>query len=201
MVSQSNSGSIKNQFVCGVCELQPKKYKCPKCGIFYCSLLCFQTHRQDTHTCNEIYNKALNLPCLKSNKISVIGSLPVTQTEINLAVPVTTITSSTLECLREGIDEDEWLAEEQLLGVLHDQHVVELLQNPTALNVISAILKTNSGSTNNQTKYQIQNLIKLQDHLVATHPIQLVGGDTKSVAGPRHPLYEVVPAVLNSLGR
>jgi len=32
-----------------VCKSQEKKYKCPVCAIFYCSLACFKTHK-DTCT-------------------------------------------------------------------------------------------------------------------------------------------------------
>ncbi|EUC34766.1 hypothetical protein COCVIDRAFT_91707 [Bipolaris victoriae FI3] len=31
--------------LCGVCETEPKKYKCPTCALPYCSLACFKTHK------------------------------------------------------------------------------------------------------------------------------------------------------------
>ncbi|KAF1852151.1 uncharacterized protein K460DRAFT_362917 [Cucurbitaria berberidis CBS 394.84] len=31
--------------VCGVCNTEPKKYKCPTCALPYCSLSCFKTHK------------------------------------------------------------------------------------------------------------------------------------------------------------
>eukprot|EP00090_Calanus_glacialis_P042801 TRINITY_DN75874_c0_g1_i1.p1 TRINITY_DN75874_c0_g1~~TRINITY_DN75874_c0_g1_i1.p1 ORF type:complete len:169 (-),score=39.13 TRINITY_DN75874_c0_g1_i1:92-562(-) len=31
--------------LCDVCETVEKKYKCPVCQIFYCSLSCFKTHK------------------------------------------------------------------------------------------------------------------------------------------------------------
>ncbi|KAF2131041.1 hypothetical protein P153DRAFT_287606 [Dothidotthia symphoricarpi CBS 119687] len=34
--------------LCGVCNTEPKKYKCPTCALPYCSLACFQTHKS-TH--------------------------------------------------------------------------------------------------------------------------------------------------------
>ena len=32
--------------LCEVCRVQEKKYKCPTCQIFYCSLVCFKTHKE-----------------------------------------------------------------------------------------------------------------------------------------------------------
>ncbi|KAF3048101.1 hypothetical protein E8E12_010334 [Didymella heteroderae] len=31
--------------LCGVCNSEPRKYKCPSCAIPYCSLLCFKEHK------------------------------------------------------------------------------------------------------------------------------------------------------------
>ncbi len=31
--------------LCGVCGLQPKKYKCPTCAVVYCSAPCFKAHK------------------------------------------------------------------------------------------------------------------------------------------------------------
>merc|ERR1711936_910963 len=31
--------------LCGVCELEEKKYCCPRCSILYCSLPCFKQHK------------------------------------------------------------------------------------------------------------------------------------------------------------
>jgi len=31
--------------LCGVCELEEKKYCCPRCSILYCSLPCFKEHK------------------------------------------------------------------------------------------------------------------------------------------------------------
>ncbi len=35
--------------MCDVCKSVEKKYKCPACGIFYCSLGCFKVHKE--HSC------------------------------------------------------------------------------------------------------------------------------------------------------
>lgn len=35
--------------MCDVCKSVEKKYKCPACGIFYCSLGCFKVHK--SHSC------------------------------------------------------------------------------------------------------------------------------------------------------
>merc|ERR1712226_1351248 len=37
---------IKMTVLCDVCGVQKKKYKCPTCQIFYCSLVCFKTHKE-----------------------------------------------------------------------------------------------------------------------------------------------------------
>ena len=34
--------------LCAVCEIVEKKYKCPACLIFYCSITCFKTHKENT---------------------------------------------------------------------------------------------------------------------------------------------------------
>ncbi|CCD23147.1 Hit1p NDAI_0B01130 [Naumovozyma dairenensis CBS 421] len=34
---------------CGICQLQDAKYKCPKCGIRYCSLKCFKDELKHNH--------------------------------------------------------------------------------------------------------------------------------------------------------
>ncbi|KAL1303936.1 hypothetical protein AAFC00_000389 [Neodothiora populina] len=34
--------------ICGVCQLQPSKYKCSKCELPYCSLACYKSHK-DSH--------------------------------------------------------------------------------------------------------------------------------------------------------
>ena len=33
---------------CQVCKVNPSRYKCPKCVIKYCSLSCFQSHKQES---------------------------------------------------------------------------------------------------------------------------------------------------------
>ena len=38
--------------LCGVCELEEKKYCCPRCSILYCSLPCFKQHKAGPD-CNE----------------------------------------------------------------------------------------------------------------------------------------------------
>ena len=38
------SGSISSM-MCGVCKIKEKKYKCPICLIFYCSMDCFKAHK------------------------------------------------------------------------------------------------------------------------------------------------------------
>ena len=35
--------------LCGVCELEEKKYCCPRCSILYCSLPCFKQHKAGPH--------------------------------------------------------------------------------------------------------------------------------------------------------
>lgn len=31
--------------ICGICEIQESKYKCPKCSVSYCSLVCFKSEK------------------------------------------------------------------------------------------------------------------------------------------------------------
>ncbi|KAF2624194.1 hypothetical protein BU25DRAFT_163130 [Macroventuria anomochaeta] len=37
-----------SEVLCGVCNSEPKKYKCPTCALPYCSLSCFKVHKS-TH--------------------------------------------------------------------------------------------------------------------------------------------------------
>ena len=37
--------------LCGVCDVEEKKYCCPRCSILYCSLPCFKQHKAGTD-CN-----------------------------------------------------------------------------------------------------------------------------------------------------
>ena len=37
--------------LCHVCQTVEKKYKCPVCHIFYCSLTCFKTHKETGAGC------------------------------------------------------------------------------------------------------------------------------------------------------
>ncbi|KAI8602436.1 zinc finger HIT domain-containing protein 3 [Dissophora ornata] len=36
----------KSKKVCGVCETDPSKYKCPTCTLPYCSLVCYKKHKE-----------------------------------------------------------------------------------------------------------------------------------------------------------
>ncbi|KAF2866172.1 hypothetical protein BDV95DRAFT_505772 [Massariosphaeria phaeospora] len=33
------------EILCGVCNSEPKKYKCPTCSVPYCSIACFKEHK------------------------------------------------------------------------------------------------------------------------------------------------------------
>ncbi|PSN61217.1 hypothetical protein BS50DRAFT_461228, partial [Corynespora cassiicola Philippines] len=33
------------EVLCGVCNTEPKKYKCPTCSLPYCSIACFKEHK------------------------------------------------------------------------------------------------------------------------------------------------------------
>ncbi|EDO16316.1 hypothetical protein Kpol_1059p6 [Vanderwaltozyma polyspora DSM 70294] len=35
---------------CAICEIEISKYKCPKCGIRYCSLTCYKNEDKHKHT-------------------------------------------------------------------------------------------------------------------------------------------------------
>eukprot|EP00028_Trichosphaerium_sp_Am-I-7-wt_P008764 CAMPEP_0168521362 /NCGR_PEP_ID=MMETSP0405-20121227/8620_1 /TAXON_ID=498012 /ORGANISM="Trichosphaerium sp, Strain Am-I-7 wt" /LENGTH=163 /DNA_ID=CAMNT_0008542585 /DNA_START=34 /DNA_END=521 /DNA_ORIENTATION=- len=50
--------------VCGVCDEQPSKYKCPKCRVHYCSLACFKKHTafHDAHDAENELQDALITP-------------------------------------------------------------------------------------------------------------------------------------------
>uniref|UniRef100_A0A8D8ZPK9 Zinc finger HIT domain-containing protein 3 n=2 Tax=Cacopsylla melanoneura TaxID=428564 RepID=A0A8D8ZPK9_9HEMI len=37
-------------FTCEICQEKEKKYKCPNCEIVYCSVQCFQTHKESCTT-------------------------------------------------------------------------------------------------------------------------------------------------------
>ncbi|KAH7075903.1 hypothetical protein BKA63DRAFT_565949 [Paraphoma chrysanthemicola] len=56
------------EILCGVCNTEPKKYKCPTCALPYCSLSCFKTHKA-TH------NEPTTAP-LSTNEIVVLPQPP-----------------------------------------------------------------------------------------------------------------------------
>src|SRR5687768_6054682 len=37
--------------ICAVCNAQASKYRCPKCRVRYCSVQCFQDHKNTDQTC------------------------------------------------------------------------------------------------------------------------------------------------------
>ncbi|KAK6203460.1 protein required for growth at high temperature [Scheffersomyces amazonensis] len=52
---------------CGVCNINPAKYKCPQCSIPYCSLICFkseshQSNHKQTNQGNSISDKKNEIP-------------------------------------------------------------------------------------------------------------------------------------------
>ncbi|KAF2190892.1 hypothetical protein K469DRAFT_657602 [Zopfia rhizophila CBS 207.26] len=81
--------------LCGICNAEPKKYKCPTCSIPYCSLTCFKSHKP-THSRSTNLNpsiatlespptlstpiepppNATNLPFVKAHKKLDFTSLP-----------------------------------------------------------------------------------------------------------------------------
>lgn len=34
--------TLKNMVICGICNVNESKYKCPKCSVNYCSIVCFK---------------------------------------------------------------------------------------------------------------------------------------------------------------
>ncbi|VVT46683.1 uncharacterized protein SAPINGB_P001335 [Magnusiomyces paraingens] len=64
MTSKQTSGGIK----CGVCHAVPPKYKCPRCALPYCSLVCFKAHK--TQGCGDFSSNSnsSNDKDLKSSK-------------------------------------------------------------------------------------------------------------------------------------
>ena len=52
--------------VCGVCNEKEHKYKCPKCSVLYCGIVCFQQHNQGA--CSENFAKECVEEELKNQK-------------------------------------------------------------------------------------------------------------------------------------
>ena len=55
--------------LCGVCGQNGHKYKCPRCGVLYCGIACFQSHKSGQ--CNEEFAKDCVEEELKAQKSSV----------------------------------------------------------------------------------------------------------------------------------
>ncbi|KAF6030445.1 ZNHIT3 [Bugula neritina] len=53
-----SSGVDTKSTVCEICTKEPKKYKCPKCGILYCSVTCYKQH-QNTDCGNRAENASI----------------------------------------------------------------------------------------------------------------------------------------------
>lgn len=43
--------------VCGICNEKVANYKCPKCGVAYCSLACYKNEKKHVHDTNIITNR------------------------------------------------------------------------------------------------------------------------------------------------
>ncbi|KAI8934793.1 hypothetical protein NX059_008478 [Plenodomus lindquistii] len=52
-----------SEVLCGICNTEPKKYKCPTCAIPYCSLACFKPHKL-THPAVEPTQPSTSAPSL-----------------------------------------------------------------------------------------------------------------------------------------
>lgn len=49
----NNRTNITNKKLCGICKDKPANYKCPKCGVAYCSLVCYKDETKHVHNPEE----------------------------------------------------------------------------------------------------------------------------------------------------
>ncbi|CAL9732510.1 hypothetical protein MOUN0_N11782 [Monosporozyma unispora] len=45
----NNRSNNNNKKLCGICNEKPANYKCPKCGVPYCSLACYKDETKHVH--------------------------------------------------------------------------------------------------------------------------------------------------------
>lgn len=60
-----------NMSLCKICEIEQSKYKCPKCRVSYCSLVCFKKHKENL--C-EVTESTSNAEAPKRKEITPIGA-------------------------------------------------------------------------------------------------------------------------------
>ncbi|SCV00191.1 LAMI_0G03444g1_1 [Lachancea mirantina] len=48
--AMSYNQTVNMEKLCGICSTKEARYKCPKCGIRYCSLGCFKDEVKHSHT-------------------------------------------------------------------------------------------------------------------------------------------------------
>ncbi|KAF9912530.1 hypothetical protein BX616_010319 [Lobosporangium transversale] len=101
----------KAKKVCGVCNTEPSKYKCPVCTLPYCSLVCYKKHKET--------------PCEKP--------IPTPEPETIPVPPVAPVP----DYLKE--EPVALLNEERLERIAQSNKVKEMLQNPGLRNLIRMI--------------------------------------------------------------
>ncbi|XP_022344522.2 zinc finger HIT domain-containing protein 3-like [Crassostrea virginica] len=83
---------------CEICKSQISKYKCPKCVIRYCSVTCFQSHKESL--CSRIISQSEN----KITNDAKSTNLLTKSATFDLAETEDRVSQETLQCLRENPD-------------------------------------------------------------------------------------------------
>lgn len=64
----SGRSNTNKQKLCGICKEKPANYKCPKCGVPYCSLACYKDETKHIHeesTIEKLKDTESELPKIK----------------------------------------------------------------------------------------------------------------------------------------
>ncbi|KAI8349766.1 hypothetical protein B0O80DRAFT_501100 [Mortierella sp. GBAus27b] len=101
----------KTKKICGICDANPPKYKCPTCTLPYCSLACYKKHKET--------------PCEKPVPIPEPDTIPVP--------PVKPIPDFLVE------EPVTLLNEEQLERIAQSPRIKEMLQNEGLRRLIKMI--------------------------------------------------------------
>ncbi|KAJ9074016.1 hypothetical protein DSO57_1010572 [Entomophthora muscae] len=159
---------------CEICVENAFKYKCPNCEILYCSVVCFKKHKET--------------PCSSFKKPEpATTSKTMTIFETTEEPFKSKLTEDTLYKIRKGIDEEDWIKEEDLISLLSNPKILSQLQDPSVKSIIADLLAESN------PKEQLKDVVELQENLSAL--------PSSGKKAPNHPLYNLVPEIFEHLGR
>ncbi|XP_050092866.1 box C/D snoRNA protein 1 isoform X2 [Anopheles aquasalis] len=64
--------AAKRQDMCEACDVNPAKYKCPRCEVRTCCLPCLNLHKRELK-CNGIRDRTRYIPLVKMTKMDIMN--------------------------------------------------------------------------------------------------------------------------------